>query len=61
MPKLLQYASPGPIIPPEAAQWMTENYPNLEAQFVGYGAHYIQEDNPRAISLGIVDWYRRTF
>lgn len=61
IPKLLQYASPGAIIPPEAAQWMTEHYPNLEAQFVGYGAHYIQEDNPQAIGLGIADWYRRTF
>jgi len=47
-PKLLQYAAPGAFILPGAAQWMAENYPNLEAQFVGYGAHYIQEDNPRA-------------
>ena len=61
MPKLLQYASPGVIIPPAAAAWMTENYRNLEAQFVGYGSHFIQEDNPEAIGRGIADWYRRTF
>ena len=60
IPKLLQYASPGAIIPPAAAQWMVANYPNIEAQFVGYGAHYIQEDNPEAIGRGIVDWYRRS-
>ena len=61
MPKLLQYASPGAIVSPAAAQWMADNYPNLEAQFVGYGAHYIQEDNPEAIGRGIADWYRRNF
>ncbi len=60
IPKLLQYASPGAIISPAAAQWMVANYPNIEAQFVGYGAHYIQEDNPEAIGRGIVDWYRRS-
>jgi haloalkane dehalogenase len=60
-PKLLQYASPGAIVPPAAAQWMAENYANIETQFVGYGAHYIQEDNPEAIGRGIADWYRRTF
>ncbi|MFV2090925.1 MAG: cupin domain-containing protein, partial [Pseudomonadales bacterium] len=60
-PKLLQYASPGVIVPPAAAAWMAENYRNIETQFVGYGAHYIQEDNPEAIGRGIVDWYRRNF
>jgi len=58
-PKLLQYASPGAIIPPTAAAWMAEHYRNIETQFVGYGTHYIQEDNPEAIGRGIVDWYRR--
>ncbi len=60
-PKLLQYASPGAIVPPAAAQWMATNYANIETQFVGYGAHYIQEDNPEAIGRGIADWYRRNF
>ncbi len=58
-PKLLQYASPGAILSPASAAWMVLNYRNLEAQFVGYGAHYIQEDNPEAIGRGIADWYRR--
>lgn len=59
-PKLLQYVSPGALIPPEAAEWMVENYRNLEAQFVGYGGHYLQEDAPQAIGRGIVDWHRRS-
>jgi haloalkane dehalogenase len=61
LPKLLQYASPGAIVPPSAAEWMAANYRNIETQFVGYGAHYIQEDNPEAIGRGIADWYRRNF
>ncbi|MCH8151893.1 MAG: haloalkane dehalogenase [Planctomycetes bacterium] len=58
-PKLLQYASPGAIMPPQAAEWAARNFRNIETQFVGYGRHYIQEDNPEAIGRGIVDWYRR--
>ena len=58
-PKLLQYASPGAIIPPEAATWAAANYKNIETQFVGYGFHFIQEDNPEAIGRGIVDWHLR--
>lgn len=60
-PKLLQYASPGAIIPPTAAAWMAEHYRNIETQFIGYGTHYVQEDNPEAIGRGIADWYRRQF
>ncbi len=58
-PKLLQYASPGAIYGPEQAAWAAANFRNLEIQFVGYGAHYIQEDNPEAIGRGIAEWYRR--
>lgn len=58
-PKLLQYVSPGALIPPEAADWMAKNYRNIETQFVGYGGHYLQEDAPQAIGRGIVDWHRR--
>ena len=60
-PKLLQYVSPGATIPPSAAKWMAVNYANIETQFVGYGRHFIQEDNPESIGRGIVDWYRRNF
>ncbi len=61
VPKLVQYASPGIMIPPKAAEWMTKNYRNIESQFVGYGLHFIQEDNPEAIGRGIADWHRRNF
>lgn len=61
IPKLVQYADPGVMITAERAQWMIENYRNVETQFVGYGTHYIQEDNPQVIGRGIVEWHRRTF
>ena len=61
IPKLLLYVSPGAIVTPESAQWMQDNYSNLEAIFVGYGAHYIQEDNPEAIGRNINLWYQRQF
>lgn len=60
-PKLLLYVNPGAIVSPQDAQWMQENYRNLEAVFVGYGAHYIQEDNPEAIGRNINLWYQRKF
>lgn len=59
MPKLLLYARPGALIPPESAQWMAANYKNLETVFVGYGSHYIQEDNPEVIGRNIASWYQR--
>jgi haloalkane dehalogenase len=60
-PKLVQYADPGALGGPAAAEWMRDNYRNVEIDFVGYGGHYIQEDNPQAIGRGIVEWHRRTF
>lgn len=58
-PKLLLYARPGAIIDPATAAAMQQRYRNLEAIFVGYGRHYIQEDNPETIGRNIALWYRR--
>jgi len=60
-PKLLQYVSPGALVTPERADWAAQNFSHIETQFVGYGNHFIQEDNPQAIGRGIVDWHRRNF
>lgn len=59
IPKLLLYARPGAIIEPQTAAAMQARYRNLEAVFVGYGQHYIQEDNPEAIGRNVALWYRR--
>ena len=60
-PKLLQYVAPGALVTPQRAEWAARNFRNIETQFVGYGNHFIQEDNPQAIGRGIVDWHRRNF
>ena len=46
-------------MPPRTADWAARNFRNIETQFVGYGRHFIQEDNPEAIGPGILDRYRR--
>jgi haloalkane dehalogenase len=58
-PKLLLYANPGALISEEQAMWMQANYRNLEAVYIGTGAHYVQEDQPHAIGRNIYSWYLR--
>ena len=58
-PFLLLYASPGSLIPMEAANWLTKNLKNIESVFIGGGLHYVQEDQPEIIGRAISDWYRR--
>ena len=59
VPKLLLYAEPGAIIPPQAAEWLAANVPNLETHFVGAGVHFIQEDQPEAIGSKLAEWLVR--
>lgn len=59
IPKLLFYAEPGILIPPAFADYLAHNVRNLETRFIGPGIHYLQEQNPRAIGLGLADWLRR--
>ena len=47
------------IIPPQAAEWLGANVPNLETHFVGAGVHFIQEDQPDAIDLKLAAWLAR--
>lgn len=58
LPKLLLYATPGALCPPQAAEWLLANAKNLQARFVGYGSHFIQEDEPEIVGRNIADWYR---
>lgn len=57
-PKLVLYASPGALTPPEAVAWMAENFSNLQTRFIGNGVHYLQEDEPEAIGRNLSDWLR---
>ncbi len=57
LPKLMFYANPGAIIPPELVQWCKDNLPNLKSVDIGKGIHYIQEDNPDLIGTELAAWY----
>ena len=59
IPKLMFYADPGALIPPAAAEWLTDNLKNIETRFLGAGQHFVQEDHPHLIGQGIADWLRR--
>lgn len=59
LPKLHLYATPGAANPPEVAAWTAMHLPNTEAVLVGEGLHFIQEDQPEAISEALVAWLGR--
>jgi haloalkane dehalogenase len=58
-PILLFYANPGALIPPQAAAWLAGRLRNIETRYLGPGYHYVQEDHPHKIGLGLADWRRR--
>ncbi|MGF1457215.1 MAG: haloalkane dehalogenase [Alphaproteobacteria bacterium] len=55
-PKLLLYARPGALFPPSAAAWAARHYRNMDVRFLGYGFHFVQEDEPEAIGRHMADW-----
>eukprot|EP00494_Astrolonche_serrata_P022865 UN23122 len=59
MPKLHIYDDPGALNPPELVSMFQSTMSNYETFYVGYGAHFFQEDHPEKIGRAIVDWYRR--
>ena len=59
LPKLWLYAEPGMMVPPPMIADMAARYRNLEAQSIGDGLHFIQEDQPEAIGQAIADWLTR--
>lgn len=56
IPKLLIHAQPGVLVPPQAVEWLEANVPNLTSVDIGPGLHFLQEDNPAAISAALRDW-----
>lgn len=59
IPKLLFYATPGVLTPEPVVDHMAKNVSNLEVRFLGRGLHFLQEDHPDQIGLGIRDWLGR--
>jgi len=61
LPKLYFYAEPGALNPAPLVSYFQHNLKNIESRFIGAGVHFLQEDNPKAIGLGLSDWMRRNF
>lgn len=60
-PKLMLYADPGGFGSAAVAERIANLLPNTETIAVGPGLHFMQEDQPDAIGVGIADWYVRTY
>ena len=56
-PKLMFHVKPGMIIKPKEAEQIKRGWKNLTSIFLGKGKHYIQEQYPEEIGLGIKKWY----
>jgi haloalkane dehalogenase len=59
IPKLLLYAEPGAVLQAPVVRWCVNHLPNLQIASIGKGIHYIQEDNPAAISFLLGNWIRQ--
>ena len=56
IPKLMVHAEPGALMPPEVAEYLKTSLKNLTAVNIGAGVHFLQEDNPDAISSALTAW-----
>ena len=57
LPKILFYAQPGALIREPAVEWCRGRMKNLTLVDIGPGVHFVQEDNPHGIGVGLADWY----
>jgi haloalkane dehalogenase len=60
IPKLVMYSTPSRVITRQSADWAVANLKNVDTAFVGYGIHYLQEDQPEAVGRAVSEWIRRT-
>jgi haloalkane dehalogenase len=58
-PKVLFVGNPGALVSPEFARSFVGRLKNCELVELGDGAHYLQEDHPRAIAEGVVKLIER--
>lgn len=56
VPKLLLHGSPGGLIRTDTVSWCRANVRNLDVVDVGPGLHYLQEDQPAAVSRALAEW-----
>ncbi|MCA9709492.1 MAG: haloalkane dehalogenase [Myxococcales bacterium] len=58
VPKLLLHATPGALITPPVAEQLQADLPNLTAEHVGDGIHFLPEDVPAEIGAALSKWLR---
>ena len=56
IPKLLMFGEPGAMIRKKEVNWAKKHLKNLTSYSVGYGLHFLQEDQPDKIGLRLKDW-----
>jgi haloalkane dehalogenase len=56
VPKLMLYGEPGGIINGATALEMAQSWQQLDAEFMGDGLHFIQEDQGPGIGERVVKW-----
>ncbi|MEJ1932107.1 haloalkane dehalogenase, partial [Nostoc sp. NIES-2111] len=54
-PKVLFVGDPGALVSPAQGERFAAGLKNFRLVYLGAGAHYLQEDHPRAIGEGVVD------
>lgn len=57
IPVLEFYATPGLTGGPEVVAWTEANIENLTTVNLGEGIHFLQEDYPDEIGMGIAEWF----
>jgi len=55
-PKLLFGGDPGALVSPGFAESFANGLKNCQLIHIGPGLHYLQEDNPQAIGIGVREW-----
>ncbi len=56
LPKLLFFADPGALIPPQVASYIAENALNIQVVALGRATHFVQEDHPHVIGRTLAAW-----
>ncbi len=59
VPKLLLYFTPGTLIKKATAERISKEWTNLDAEFLGDGIHFVQEDKGPEIGVAIATWHQK--
>jgi len=58
VPFLIVHADPGMIVRKQAIEYAKTNFQRVSFANIGTGKHYLTEDHPVAIGVGITNWIK---